>query len=712
MPPRKKKVDPEVQRQQFEQWKASPEYEQIKKIATLLETYDYITETTKDFTGPWYLYLNELVGFFKLYKVKLGKLKEFKHEHIRSFFFGREDKETEKIIIDGIRCGVTKEHADRSYFCRHKFIETMKYIKDIDDLDPETFQKAKKEVIKIMKEFVKFFTPHIKYGHPEIYDLKIAKVLEPLTNLIDINNQYRQFMITYKPEVEKEVRDFMSRVIVKKYINHLQEVFRVLYEESIKPNISCLPDCKRLFYKIHIYGWEKNPVESKYLKPLNDCFLKMQKCLIEMKIYGINYWRIPLHSNEKLMKCIELLINADLIAEKIIGNPLKRDQLNFFYNIIGLIYKSDEKIRENLLKKDENITKLAIPQLIIFKQIQHILSWKFAKKEREEKIRIQSEKLSILNKIKEEERANSPLKKRMEEKKVMEETTVSLKSKMNITSPQKTTSPVKKDDKQEEEPLPAEYKLLEGDEAIYGRYWYLENLIGEDVREEIEECVEMLRHINEAVQQDIEDSYIKQNFNLYESVNSFKIQKILTILEVFFLIYQFIYLIGRIGLTQKQKRGDKKDKNETPYYLELSERENSNIRMNIVRPPELWNYPEILKEHKFRSIANPNKCYDDHRVDGLDKKIIELAQKLNNYRRFTWTEIISRIIDVYSGEENLLPTKIDPREDPTWFEPDPTPHEIEVQRKREELIKLQQINAAQALQQQGGGTDQPEGEAQ
>lgn len=35
----------------------------------MLEQYDYITETTKDFTGPWYLYLDELVGFFKLFKV-------------------------------------------------------------------------------------------------------------------------------------------------------------------------------------------------------------------------------------------------------------------------------------------------------------------------------------------------------------------------------------------------------------------------------------------------------------------------------------------------------------------------------------------------------------------------------------------------------------------------------------------------------------------
>jgi len=121
----------------------------------------------------------------------------------------------------------------------------------------------------------------------------------------------------------------------------------------------------------------------------------------------------------------------------------------------------------------------------------------------------------------------------------------------------------------------------------------------------------------------------------------------------------FFFNSSRIGLTTKQKRGDKKDKNVTPYYLELSEKENSNILMNVVRPPELWNYPEILKEHKFRSIANPNKCYDDHRVDGLQKKILEISEKLINFRMFTWAELVSRVIDVYSNEENYIPTSID-----------------------------------------------------
>ena len=40
------------------------------------------------------------------------------------------------------------------------------------------------------------------------------------------------------------------------------------------------------------------------------------------------------------------------------------------------------------------------------------------------------------------------------------------------------------------------------------------------------------------------------------------------------------------------------------------EQDNSNNKVNIVRPPELWNFPKVIEEgnkgeHKFRSIADP-----------------------------------------------------------------------------------------------------------
>lgn len=51
----------------------------------------------------------------QVFKAKT-KLKEFKHEHIRSFFFARDDKDldkgqVERYFIDGFHCSVDKEPA-------------------------------------------------------------------------------------------------------------------------------------------------------------------------------------------------------------------------------------------------------------------------------------------------------------------------------------------------------------------------------------------------------------------------------------------------------------------------------------------------------------------------------------------------------------------------------------------------------------------------
>ncbi len=76
-------------------------------------------------------------------KVKT-KLKELKHEHVRSSFFAKEnfiEKEKEKDIywVDGIKGGVLKEHSDRAYHIKRKFLEIWKRLDEIDDYDENNF---------------------------------------------------------------------------------------------------------------------------------------------------------------------------------------------------------------------------------------------------------------------------------------------------------------------------------------------------------------------------------------------------------------------------------------------------------------------------------------------------------------------------------------------------------------------------------------------
>lgn len=109
MPPKKKKIDPEEQKAQFEAWKQTEEYKLMNEINTIYKEFHNITETTLDLTGDWYKLFDKVYDLFKMLKIKCGKTKGFPQPQMRSFFFSRPDEEDKKRFIDGIYCGVTKE---------------------------------------------------------------------------------------------------------------------------------------------------------------------------------------------------------------------------------------------------------------------------------------------------------------------------------------------------------------------------------------------------------------------------------------------------------------------------------------------------------------------------------------------------------------------------------------------------------------------------
>lgn len=84
-------------------------------------------------------------------------------------------------------------------------------------------------------------------------------------------------------------------------------------------------------------NWEKNPIEFFYLYPLQQAYNKMRMNLFKLNIQGIDFYRIPLRANENFFNNIKDVIDCELIAEHLLGNQLKRDQLNFTYNVLNII---------------------------------------------------------------------------------------------------------------------------------------------------------------------------------------------------------------------------------------------------------------------------------------------------------------------------------------------------------------------------------------
>ena len=95
----------------------------------------------------------------------------------------------------------------------------------------------------------------------------------------------------------------------------------------------------------------------------------MSKQLNKLNAYGLNYLKIPLSANEDFLFEMERLIKTEVISERLLGNPLKRDLFNFMFNTMSLIKKANPFLEENMLKKDENTISGSIPKLIIFKAV-------------------------------------------------------------------------------------------------------------------------------------------------------------------------------------------------------------------------------------------------------------------------------------------------------------------------------------------------------
>lgn len=84
-------------------------------------------------------------------------------------------------------------------------------------------------------------------------------------------------------------------------------------------------------------------------------------------------------------------------------------------------------------------------------------------------------------------------------------------------------------------------------------------------------------------------------------------------------------------------------------HLKLTD--NKKDEINSRRPPLLWNDPVVWEEtHKYRSIAAPQECYKDNRVQSIIEKIEYLGQHLIGFQSFWIEDLIVRTIDVFRNE--------------------------------------------------------------
>jgi len=318
-------------------------------------------------------------------------------------------------------------------------------------------------------------------------------------------------------------------------------------------------------------------------------------------VFGENHWVIPLGENVEMVKLTNILIDQELIAEKMLGSELKRDQLNFLYNSILYIYKSP--VQEKLLGEapdNEVVIEYVIPKLTVLRYLDHIVRMTKAKRSDVLKQERMEEFLSVYRTGQTDIKTNT------------NNISIHDEQKNDDKEPGLSGSPKKRDIKTpfisalEDEDTPEDLEK-------FGRYWVWSDYFPEELKEEIIKGAEMLRNINVAVRQDLADDFVATALKIQPNMQK-----------------------GRAEIIKRKK--------EKPDTQDPTEK---------IRPPRVWNHTDIIEtKHEYRANARPNDIYLDNRVKEMNSHIESLARELRSYRIDRWTELVQRVIGFFKDHRD------------------------------------------------------------
>jgi hypothetical protein len=376
----------------------------------------------------------------------------------------------------------------------------------------------------------------------------------------------------------------------------MQESFRILLMTGfIKDN----PNLFVLTNKFKISGWEENKIQKYFIKPLYENWVTLRKEMGRLYVFGENHWVVPLGDNIDLVKLTNEFIERELIAERMLGSDLKRDQLNFLFNTILYVFNSPAK--EKLLSDgNEIVTENIIPKLTILRYLDHIVRITKAKRADVLKQDRMQEYLQLYRAGKTETIAIHDHENFEESK----EHNSLYFGKRDVKNPFITA--------EDDEDSPEDIEK-------FGRYWVWTDYFPESMKPEILKAAEMLRNINVAVRQDLADDYLTKPLKPHPNMQK--------------------------GHAEKLKK--KKEKLEPATATDK------------IRPPFVWNHTDIIEtKHEYRANVHPEDVYIDSRVKEMNNQIESLAYELREYQKSRWQEMIQRVISFFRDHRDEVHQEI------------------------------------------------------
>jgi len=604
------KVNVEKRRAEFEKFidARDEEFDLWKDLSVQKTFYKEINTTTYDITDNYEPFFDKMFALCKAFKVKM-KQKEFKYEFFRSFFFGgvgvrRDDSTDVEKEYDGLTRYIVKEDNDGALKARRAFLDIYMALDDAGELKEENFYDLKKKMKEACTNFGKFYEIHIKKHHKNIHEV-LADFLQVLRNALTSNFHFSLFEYQNQDPQVRKLNDFKEKALLEKFCTDLQECFRILLmTQFIKDN----PNLFILTNKFQIKNWEQNRIQKYFIQPLYETWVELRKEMNRLYVFGENHWVVPLGENIEMTKLINQLIEYELVAERMLGSPLKRDQLNFIFNTILYIFNTP--VKDKLLGEapdNEIVIEHVIPKLTVLRYLDHIVRITKAKKADVFKQERMQEYLALYRNRQNgipDAGKNQPVQEefKIEDGQKPENDDLNVR---DVKSP--FINAIEDEDTEE-------------DLEAFGRYWIWSDFFPENLREEILKGAEMLRNINVAVRQDLADDYVSTALKVQPNMQK-----------------------GRAEIIKR-----KKEKTEP-----LTEKDK-------IRPPYLWNHTDIIDtKHEFRANARPYDVYLGQRVKEMNNQIEYLAHELRSFCGERWQELVQRVIGFFKEHREEVHTEIE-----------------------------------------------------
>lgn len=199
----------------------------------------------------------------------------------------------EKKTIDGVTYEITNNTQVEMWNCKSKLVEIFNYLDPgmMDmQLQPDTYVSWKKELIKLLKEWDKLYTKHIKSGYVEMNAIHTA-AMKPLIELMESNLNLHFLEELMK---KKDVPAFRLEALEEKFAGHLTRVCEIFRDYG---NLKETFNIKQMIHTLKIEGWKESPPLAYYLTPLQNALTDMRNCLLEMHKKGTLHCKYIIEDN-------------------------------------------------------------------------------------------------------------------------------------------------------------------------------------------------------------------------------------------------------------------------------------------------------------------------------------------------------------------------------------------------------------------------------